>query len=161
MDKLQEKLDRVKDEAEKFYGTIREVHCPYLGRKVNFNSKGLDHIKFKEWNKARSLSDQYLRLKFLKLTKTVIERSHTVQEFNQKNSLERQNTNSRWEKKMVIVRYYGFVAIVNEVRIKVIIKEVNNGVPYFWSVIPFWKTKNDPLLGRVKHVFYEGDLENQ
>ncbi len=160
MDNIQ-KFEILKEEAEKSYRSIGEVYCPYLKKAVKFNAKGLDHIKLKQWNKARLISDQYLRLKFLKLTPLVIKNSHTVQEFHEKNSLERQSVNSRWERKMVLVKYYGFVAILNNARIKVIVKEISGGLPFFWSVIPFWKTKNDPLVGQVKHVFYEGDLENQ
>ena len=65
MDNL-EQFERIKQEAEDYYKTVNAVFCPYLKSKVNFNAKGLDHIKMKSWNKARLISDQYLRLKYPK-----------------------------------------------------------------------------------------------
>ena len=60
------------------------------------------------------------------------------------------------------VKYYGFVAIVNfKVKIKIIIKEAESGQPFFWSVIPFWKIKKDPITKQTKKVFHEGDPEKQ
>ncbi len=44
-------LEVLKDAAEKQYRLIDKVYCPYLGRDVRLNSKGLDHIKFKEWKR--------------------------------------------------------------------------------------------------------------
>jgi hypothetical protein len=37
------------------------------------------------------------------------------------------------------VTYYEFVAVVDKVRIKVIVKELTGGERFFWSIIPFWK----------------------
>jgi hypothetical protein len=152
---------RIKKEAENNYRKIGSIYCPYLKDDVSFNNKGLDHIKLKEWDKARLLSDQYLRLKFLKLVPLIIKDSHTLQEYSEQRRLERQKINSRWEKRLVTVRYYGFVAIVKEIKIKVIVKEIEGGKPFFWSVIPFWKREKDPLLRQTKKVFCDGDLENQ
>ena len=61
---------------------------------------------------------------------------------------------------MKSVTYYGFVAIINTIKIKVIVKKIENGQPFFWSIIPFWKTKKDPICLETKKVFHEGDLEN-
>ena len=66
MDERQIKFDQIKKSAEEQYRKINSILCPFLNKKVNFNAKGLDHIKFKEWNKTRLISEQYLRLKFLK-----------------------------------------------------------------------------------------------
>jgi hypothetical protein len=58
-------FEKIKKEAEENYGKINKIFCPALNREVLFNSKGLNHIKMKDWNKARLQDDQYLRLKFL------------------------------------------------------------------------------------------------
>jgi hypothetical protein len=67
---------------------------------------------------------------------------------------------------MVNVKFYGFVAITNMdsngmIRIKIIVKEIEGGEPYFWSIIPFWKCKKDPILEQTKKVFHDGDLNIQ
>ena len=151
----QEKFNSVKAKAEKFYKEIGEVYCPYFQEKVSFSVKGLNHIKFKNWNRTRLVEDQYLRLKSLDLTPEIIRKSHTLQEFREAKNFERQKINSRWERRLVEVRYYAFVAILKGIRIKVIIKEIENGKKFFWSIYPYWKRKKN------KKILYDGDLENQ
>lgn len=155
-----DQFEKIKKEAEEFYKTLDSAFCPYLKTKINFNAKGLDHIKMKSWNKTRLISDQYLRLKFLKLVPGVLQVAGTLQELHETNCMERLKFTGKWQFKMVPVKYYGFVAIVNRTKIKIIVKEIENVPPYFWSVIPFWKTKNNRITGEIKKVFHEGDLEN-
>lgn len=157
----QERFNKVRQEAEALYKSIGDIYCPYLKDKIAFNAKGLDHIKFKEWDKARSMVDQYIRLRLVKLAPEIIKQSHTLQEFYETNRLERQKINSRWESRSIKVRYYGFVAIVNKARVKIIIKEVEGGKKFFWSIIPFWKPKKDEEGNRIKKILHEGDLETQ
>lgn len=155
-----EKFNQEKKKAEETYKKIDRVYCPFLNCKVNFNAKGLDHIKFKDWNKPRLISEQYLRLKFLKFAPLIVEKTCTLQEYNETKIFERRKRNSRWEKVMVPVKYYGFVAIMKyKIKVKVIVKELQGGQPYFWSIIPFWKSKKDPILELTKKVFHDGDLE--
>jgi len=162
MDERQTRFEEVKKEAEEEYKKVDSVFCPFLNKKVNFNAKGLDHIKFKEWNKTRLISDQYLRLKFLKFAPLVLGKTSTLQEFNETKNFERIKRSSRWEQILTPVRYYGFVAIINfKIKVKIIVKEVENGQPSFWSIIPFWKTRKDPITEQTKKVFHEGDLERQ
>ena len=83
-----DKFNKIKKEAEEWYKEINQVECPFLKRKINFNVKGLRHIKFKAWNKSRSISDQYLRLKFLRLAPAILEKSGTLQEFQEAKNFE-------------------------------------------------------------------------
>ena len=160
MDNL-ELFEKIKQEAECFYKTVNAVFCPYLKTKVHFNAKGLDHIKMKSWNKSRLVSDQYLRFKFLKLVPEVIKAAGTLQEFHETKTFERIKDTGKWQSIMRPVEYYGFVAIINKVKIKIIVKKVEGGQPYFWSVIPFWKNQKDEICQKIKKVFHEGDLETQ
>jgi hypothetical protein len=52
------------------------------------------------------------------------------------------------------ITYYGFIAIVDGWKIKVIVKKVGNGKPYFYSVIPNWVTNRK----RDKSLF-KGNME--
>jgi hypothetical protein len=130
---------------------------PYLKTKVAFNAKGLEHIKFKDRGKARSLQDQYVRLRLLKLAPQIIQESHTLQDFYETGHLEHQNTNARWQFVMLDVTYYGFVAIIKNARMKVIVKPVSGGQPFFWSLIPFWK--NDTRNTENKKILHAGNME--
>ena len=161
MDAELERFRRVKSEAEEFYRSVGEVYCPYFKGSVSFNAKGLDHIKFKEWNSTRLTIDQYMRFKLLRLAPDVLRASSTVQELYETNRFERQKINSRLEQRMMRVRYYGFVSIINRARIKVIVKEIEGGAKFFWSIIPFWKARREAEGRQIKRILHEGDLETQ
>lgn len=152
------RFKEIKEKAEEEYKKIGEVYCPYFKETVSFNAKGLDHIKFKEWKKVRLISDQYVRLRLLELAPQILRESHTLQEYFGTKRLERQHLNSRWEQRMIEVKYYGFVSVIKGVRIKIIVKEVVGGKKFFWSIVPFWKPRKDP---NNKKILHEGDLEIQ
>jgi hypothetical protein len=154
-----ENFPEFKEKTEESYKKIGEVFCPYLKDRVSFNAKGLDHIKFKEWDKARGASDQYMRLRLIDMAPRILKESHTLQEFYETQIMQRQKINSRWERRLMKVRYYGFVAIINSHRLKVIVKEIEGGNKFFWSLIPFWKTRKNEESGRYKKILHEGDLE--
>lgn len=152
----EEKLNKIKQSSIQSYNEIGEIFCPYLKCKVAFNSKGIEHLKFKEKNKPRPPQEQYLRFKLLPLAKYIIERSDTLQEYFETRRFEKQKINSRWERRMVEVFYYGFVAIVNGARIKIIVKEVRGGNKFFYSIIPFWKNGKKNCEKKILHA---GNME--
>ncbi|MEK7452718.1 MAG: hypothetical protein AAB614_00620 [Patescibacteria group bacterium] len=133
---------KIKEKAEEFYKSINSIFCPYFNENVNFNAKGLDHIKFKKWNKPRTTSDQCMRLRFIEYAPKVINKSHTLQGYSKKKEFERVKRNTRWDLVLIDVEYYEFISVLDDVRIKVIVKYVPGGSKYFWSIIPFWKTDN-------------------
>lgn len=151
-----EKFKKVKEKAEDNYRKIGEVNCPYLQKKINFNAKGLDHIKFKKWNHTRLVSDQYMRLKLIHYAPEVIKKSHTVQGILKVKEFERRKINSRWEKVLIDVTYYEFVAVIDGIRVRVVIKNISGGENYFWSIIPFWKM-NEKNGERLLHYGKPGE----
>ena len=58
-----EKFNQIKRDAEDFYRKIGSVYCPYFSSIINFNSKGLEHLIFKTWNRTRSTNDQFSRFR--------------------------------------------------------------------------------------------------
>lgn len=143
-------------EAEDFYKTIGPVFCPYFGEKIVFNAKGLKHLKFKSDRQARPYTEQYPRLKLLRLAPEILKKSHTVQGIWKIKRFEDQKTNSRWDHILKDVTYYEFIAVLENVRVKVIVKEVSGGEKHFWSVIPFWGI--DKIVS--KRILHSGDPEN-
>ncbi len=146
----------VKRKAEILYKTFNEVYCPYFGVKIAFNSKGWKHLRFKGKHQARTKIDQYARLKLLYLIPLVISKSHTIQGILHTKKFESQKTNSRWERIIKDVIFYEFIAVLDNVRLKVIIKEVVGGEKYFWSVIPFWGIDKE----FSKRILHSGNPEN-
>jgi hypothetical protein len=67
-------FDTVKRNAEDCYRKITSIPCPYLKGEVAFNTKGIQHIKFKAKHKARSQADQYMRLRLIKYAPDVIKK---------------------------------------------------------------------------------------
>ena len=145
-----EVLEKAKQKAESLYAAFAPEYCPYLKTKVLFNSKGLEHIKFKSWNKPRLMADQFQRLKLVHLIPQVLRESHTVQGRWETKEWERQKKHGKWQKSMKDVTYYEFVAVIERVRMKIIVKEVIGNPPFFWSVIPYWKT-NEITGSRILH----------
>lgn len=150
-----EDFEKIKIEAEKFYDTIKEVSCPYFSEKIAFNAKGIKHLKFKDDQRARPQIDQYARLKLIHLAPEVLKLSRTVQGISEKRKMEPQKTNSRWEYVMRLVRHYEFIAVLQNIRVKVIVKEVEGGDKHFWSVIPFWGIDKETS----KRVLFSGNPE--
>jgi hypothetical protein len=149
-------FDTVKQSAEELYQTIGSIPCPYFGNEgVAFNAKGIRHLKFKSDDKARSREDQYARLKLLHMAPKVLKLSRTVQGISHTRQFEPQKTHSRWESVLKDVRFYEFMAVLENVRVKVIVKEVAGGERYFWSIIPFWKLD----LDNRRRILHSGDPE--
>src|SRR3989344_6349731 len=146
---------KIRQKAEEIYKNTGPTYCPYLKDKVNFNSEGFEHIKFKKWNKPRNHFDQYLRLKLFYLVPEILKKSHTVQGVWNTKEWERQKKHGRWESTMKEVSYYEFISVIGKVRIKSIVKQVSGGQKFFWSVIPFWRM--NPVTKEKK--LFDNDLE--
>lgn len=152
----QDVFDKVRVKAETFYTALNPVYCPYLKNNIQFNVKGLDHIKFKGWNKPRVLFDQFQRLKIITTIPVILTASHTVQGKWNRKEWERQKKHGKWQKSLKEVNYYEFVAVIENVRAKVIVKEIVGNPPFFWSVTPFWKM-NEVTNSRILH---DADIAN-
>jgi len=157
-----EKFEKVKKEAKKYYDKLGTVMCPYLKVNIHFNEEGFGHLLSKSWNRGRSLSEQYTRLKIFPKVIEIIRIAHTLQEFDERKIFVRQKINSRWEKRLKTVKYYVFVALLKEIgfRLKIIIKEIEGGQPFFWSVYPSWRITKDNN-GNKRKIFYSGNLEEE
>ncbi len=155
-----EKFNQVKKEAEDFYEKIGKVRCPYFGEDIHFNVKGWDHLIFKEWNKTRILSDQYSRLRHIRLAPEVLANSKTLQGVWATQKFERVKVNKRWDKILKTINYYEFIAVMDshgsKVRVKVIVKQIVGGEKFFLSIIPFWGI--DKLTG--SRIIHSGNPEN-
>lgn len=65
---------------------------------------------------------------------------------------ERQKKHGRWERKMIEVTYYEFVAVVDKRRFKVIVKQLPGGQRIFWSLIPNWRQ-----TGEGRRLLHDGN----
>jgi hypothetical protein len=144
-----EEFEKASIDAAAFYKTIGGVWCPYFGENITFNAKGWKHLKFKRQFFPRNPHDQYARFKLLSLAPKVLKNSHTVQGILAAKVFEEMSVNSRWEKILKEVTYWEFVAVIDDLRICIVVKEIE-GHRYFWSVIPFWNSDPD-IRRRLLH----------
>lgn len=149
-------FEKVRIDAEMFYNTIGEVRCSYFSEKISFNAAGFKHLLFKSDKVARPRSDQYARLKLLNLAPQVLLLTKTVQGIWKKKCFERIRTHSRTDIILKPVSYYEFIAVLDNVRIKVIVKQIEDGQKFFWSVIPYWKI--DSINSR--RILHSGNPED-
>jgi hypothetical protein len=126
-------------EAQEMYRSLGQIKCPYFQASIHFNARGFDHLRRKSWNRGRDRRDQFMRLKHLALAPEILRLSRTVQGIEETHEWERRHKHGRWEKLMVPVTYYEFVAVLDQRRFKVIVKQLAGGERMFWSLIPFWR----------------------
>jgi hypothetical protein len=150
-----EEFHRIKDKAETAYKSLPQVYFPYLACSVKFNAKGLEHLKFKALRHERSHYDQFMRLKLLHYAPEILRKSHTLQGINQTSTFERQKKHGRWEGALKPVTYYEFIAVMDRVRTKVIVKRVEGEESYFYSIIPFWRVS----AITKKRLLHDGNSE--
>ncbi len=132
----------VLQKAHDFYESIDTVHCPYFSGPVKFNAQGFEHIRHQTWNRGRHRPDQFMRLKQIANAPAILRLSRTVQGIEEVNEWQRRQRHGKWEKLLVSVTYYEFIAVLEGRRFKVIVKQLPGGMRIFWSIIPFW-TQNE------------------
>lgn len=124
--------------AAELYSSFRKVHCPALGGEVHFTSEGFNHLIYKRANKERDKRTQILRFDMLERAKFILEKSTTYQEYEENMEYQKVNRHGKFVGMNVAVRYWGFVAIVQKFRVKVVVIQIGNGKMEFQSVIPAW-----------------------
>jgi len=145
-----EQFEEIKNKGETFYKTIGEVYCPYFKEKISFNAKGLGHLKFKNIKKARPEKDQFMRLRLIHLAPEILKTAHNVQGIFETKKFERIRIHSRTDTVLKPVSYFEFIAVIKRNRVRIIIKQIENGQKFFWSIIPFWRM-NKETMTRILH----------
>jgi hypothetical protein len=103
-----------------------------------------------------SREEQYARLKLVYMAPKLLRLTRTVQGIWNTRQFEMQKTHSRWERVLKDVTFYEFIAVLDGVRVKVIVKQVAGGEKHFWSVIPFWKVDDQ----NHRRILHSGDPEH-
>lgn len=113
---------------------------------------------FRNRGHPRNHKDQYARFKLLPLVPKILNLSKTLQGECRVMHFGKVRMNNRVETVLKPVSYYEFIAVMEEVRTKIVIKQIDNGEKFFWSVIPYWKFN---LNLDNKRKLHDGDLENE
>lgn len=131
----------VKEVAENYYKALNPIFCPAIKEEVSFAmSEGFHHIVHKSKGNQREQKEQMLRFRLLKRGVSLIGMTTTFQEYEETTV----SVKIKIKKKKVIaertVKYWGLIAILNDRKIKVILRKIGNGKIHFWSIIPAWTT---------------------
>ena len=130
----------LKEKAQGVYNSINSVFSPVFKEKITFTAEGFNHIIFKKERSERERSSQILRFDLILLAKQLIELSTTHQEYEEGFKEIFVKRNKKKVRKNSSVKYWGIIAIINNRKIKVIIRKIGNGSLHFWSIIPNWTT---------------------
>jgi|APSaa5957512622_1039677.scaffolds.fasta_scaffold75780_1 hypothetical protein len=131
---------QLRQSTYKKYKLISKIHCPYFRKQIHFTSQGFWHLIYTGRNKPRDKKTQKLRLKLLNQAVKVIKTTNTLQEYQK---IPYKN-----------IYFYGFIAIIDGWKIKVIVKKRGKGKLVFWSVIPNWTTNN-----KRDRLLHKGNME--
>ena len=141
-------LSRHKKELKKagtLFKNIGSVPCPFLLKNVTFNSDGFHHLQFNETGSERDKNVQILKFSLINSARIIIEKSGTIQEYRKQWGAVGRKKAKDGSRKMKEMQYWGFVAITGEgasqIRVKVIGRQIGNGEPHFWSVMPDTRLK--------------------
>jgi hypothetical protein len=131
-----------KRQAHDFYNTLGVVRCPALGNDlVHFTAEGFNHLVYKTAKKPRDIRVQMMKFDLLQKAKMLLEATTTFQEYEEEYRYIPVNRHGKFSHTNMLVRAWGFVAIICSFRIKVVVRQVGNGKKHFYSVIPAWVTR--------------------
>lgn len=150
--------EKTREDAHHFYQNIKRIRCPVLNKEfVHFTAEGFNHLIYKRARKERNKNEQINKFKLLSKAKNIIEISTTYQEYDESITQVRKKRRKKIVQESAIVKYWGFIAIMQGYRIKVIVRQIGRGQKHFWSVIPAWSTNQYKDIKIIRKA--KGNLE--
>jgi hypothetical protein len=130
---------QIRTSAGEFYSGIGRVHCPAFDNDwIYFTSEGFNHLVYKTKKKPRDGRVQITRFRLLPRAKRILEIATTFQEYEETFKNVRSEHHGKSTERNVLVRAWGFVAILQNSRVRVVVRQIGNGKKEFYSVIPAW-----------------------
>lgn len=138
-------MTKYKDQIKKFFNQHGEIVCPaFPNEKIIFNAKGINHLIYKGNRSRREESRIFANIRLLPLA---VKTLHAMPLWQEENSYAKDGT---------LYKFWCFEAVVDNRRIKVIVRQVGNGKKHFWSVIPAWRKDRYGIVS-AKNKNLEGD----
>ena len=128
-------MKKYKNQIKKIFDQHKEIKCPaFRNETIIFNAKGINHLIYKGSRSRREKSRILTNIRLLPEAIRVLQLMPFAQE---ENSYIRDKVN---------YRFWIFEAVIENRRIKVIVRQVGNGRKHFWSVIPAWRRDRYGIL---------------
>jgi len=132
--------NNLREDTRTWFQSLKPVYSPALDSLIYFNSEGFEHIIYKRSRAEREKSSQMMRFKLLPRAVALIELSTTYQEYEETIKRFELKRHKKRVQESKTVRYWGIIAIIENRKIKVIVRRIGNGQIHFWSIIPAWTT---------------------
>jgi hypothetical protein len=121
-------MKKFKEQIKIIFKQAGEIPCPaFGGEKIYFNAKGINHLIYKGSRSRRDEKRIKTNIRLLPRAIKLLSLAIFWQEENQ------------YIKDRVTFKFWAFEAVIDNRRIKVIIRQVGKGRKHFWSVIPAWR----------------------
>ncbi len=132
-------MNLYKEKIKTLFEKNKEIKCPaFRNEEIFFNAKGINHLIYKG-NRSRRESARILtNIRLLPRAFLVLKLMPFWQE------------ESEYLSEKTIYKFWSFEAVVENRRIKVIVRQVGNGNKHFWSVIPAWRRDRYGILNAKK-----------
>lgn len=132
-------MKKYTDPIKKIFDQHKEIDCPaFPHEKIHCNAKGINHLIYKGNRSRREESRILTNIWLLPRAMMVLKLMAFTQE------------ETTYTKDGIAYQFWTFEAVVEERRIKVIVRQVGNGKKHFWSVIPAWRRDRYGILNAKK-----------
>jgi hypothetical protein len=134
-------MNTYKIQIKKIFDQNKEITCPvFPNEKIILNAKGINHLIYKG-NRSRRETERILtNIRLLPSAIKVLKFMAFAQE------------ESFYIKDNITYRFWTFEAVVEERRIKVIVRQIGKGKKHFWSVIPAWRKDRYGILNAKRRL---------
>ena len=123
------RYNALRAEAEDLYRSFGAVKCPALqNQTVSFTSEGFNHLIYRIPKQERHKRVQIMRFEMLTKAKDLLELTTTIQEYEEYFRQVKQWRHKQHHMANVKVRDWGFFGIIRGFRIKVVVRQIGNGM---------------------------------
>ena len=128
-------MQNYKSKIKKIFDQNKEIACPaFPGEKIILNAKGINHLIYKGSRSRREASRIKTNIRLLPQAITTLKLMPLWQE------------ETSYIKDQIKYQFWCFEAVIENRRIKVILRQVGRGKKHFWSVIPAWRKDRYGIL---------------
>ena len=98
-----------------------------------------------------------MRLKLIHLAPIILGKTSTLQGIWETKNFEKVRSHNRTDNILKEVIYYEFIAVIENIRVKIIIKQIDVSRKIFWSIIPYWRIDKNTNKRNLHSGFPEVD----
>ncbi len=125
----------LKTKAKNFFKKHKRVRCPAFPKeKIIFNSRGWHHLFYEGKMRARPIKEAETRVILLERGLKLLKKMPFYQE---ERIIDHEG---------IIIHYWSLEGIIDERRVKVIVRQEGKGRKCFWSVIPSWRKMDGKVV---------------